>query len=434
MAKPPKPFQIGGVRFILTNNYCLLADDPGLGKTYQAIAAQRCLRLNTLIISPSYLMWNWQSEFLQLSKNPPELAVIASKNKAKIDDKEVYISSYGQLSNLEAFFDWAEFVIIDEAHYVKKPSAQRTKLMRKLLKKFSPSRFLMLTGSPMNKIEDLYNLWKLDSMGPNGAEPITKRFPNVFKFQNTFAHKEYKYFKKRNPRTKKLETKKVAQFSGIKNKEFLKSLMEGRMLRRQSEDVLDLPDQNEIKVQVDFSKKVDDELQIAWEQNKILDGEDEAVATKKANNAYKKAEHTKKLAIDLLDQDPSPIIIFSDHVAPIIQLAHDLGKGRNVAVITGNLDSKDRHDIVKGFQEGKYDFLLATITSAGTGNNLVASSRVIFNDLNWDPEKNKQAKYRIRRIGQKNICQFYYILGGPVDKNITDVLLTREADIDDAIN
>lgn len=65
---PPYPYQKVGVRFLdRADGRALIADEPGLGKSFQAIAFSQLHGLKTLIIAPLSVVLNWQKEILKFT-------------------------------------------------------------------------------------------------------------------------------------------------------------------------------------------------------------------------------------------------------------------------------------------------------------------------------------------------------------------------------
>jgi SNF2 family DNA or RNA helicase len=142
--------------------------------------------------------------------------------------------------------------------------------------------------------------------------------------------------------------------------------------------------------------------------------EDSGVSPRiKIESALAKVKFTVEYAKTLLAQG-FPVVIFTDHVESCEKIAKEL----NVPAITGQTSTAKRDLLAEEFQLGKSDIIVATILSFSTGNDLQRASDMIFNDYNWVPGNNKQAKFRIIRIGQFKRCRFHYMVGSKQDEFI----------------
>jgi superfamily II DNA or RNA helicase len=66
MAIELKHYQLEAVDTMLSSSRLILADVPGLGKTYPAIVAAFALPSPRLFVVPSYLQYNWYREINNL--------------------------------------------------------------------------------------------------------------------------------------------------------------------------------------------------------------------------------------------------------------------------------------------------------------------------------------------------------------------------------
>lgn len=81
------PYQAIGARFLAEKKRALLADEPGLGKSAQAIAACDALRAQrVIVICPASLVENWCREFSRFSTRPTRLFKMNTKTAAKVFD------------------------------------------------------------------------------------------------------------------------------------------------------------------------------------------------------------------------------------------------------------------------------------------------------------------------------------------------------------
>ncbi|XP_050209974.1 SNF2 domain-containing protein CLASSY 2-like [Mercurialis annua] len=112
------------------------------------------------------------------------------------------------------------------------------------------------------------------------------------------------------------------------------------------------------------------------------------------------------------------VLIFCHNIAPIntfVGLFENVfrwQKGREIMVLTGDLELFERGKIIDKFEEpgSPSRVLLASITACAEGISLTAASRVILLDSEWNPSKTKQAIARAFRPGQQKVVYVYQLL------------------------
>lgn len=375
------PHQIDGADFLISNPYSILGDGMGLGKTAQAIEVKKITKLPTLVICPSFLVGTWKAEL------------------EKFGGGEADIISYSSISKHESKFKNAGLIIADEAQYLKNLDAQRTIHFHEFIQRHRPERLLLLTGTAIkNRVGEFYSLLALTAYYRKADDKFFQMFPNYYAFVNYFS----------NAKRMEIRGRTITKYEGHKNIDKLKELMQGRYLRRKASEVLDLPPMIRKDVIIN-EDSLDYEMLNAYEQKHFIN--------KKEESAKTKTKYTVEYVIDLISEGQGPILIYSDHVAPVALVADGLKKFRGRA-ITGATPMAVRDQYVKEFQEGKLDYLVATIGSLSVGVTLIASTNVVFNDLPWVPSDLAQAEKRIHRIGQDLPCIAHRILYGKVDRYI----------------
>jgi len=292
-----------------------------------------------------------------------------------------------------------DIVIADEAHYLKNPDAKRSEAFYNMIGRHDPERVILLTGTPVkNRVQEWWSLLYILKATTLEYYPFCHRFSNVQRF--------------------KIAGRNVTKFEGHKNVDDLLKLLKPVYLRRKASEVLDLPPivRKDIFLEPEY---VDAELLAAWNEGKYF-------ATAKTNNAKIKIPHTIKYARELIDQGEGPLVIFSEHIEPVEDIAGGLhGNGYKVAMVTGKTPVKVRDDIVERFQAGEFDALVATIGSMSVGFTLTRARNMIFNDLPFVPADLLQAEKRIHRIGQNMSCVIHRIFYGKMDAHIGKILNTK---------
>jgi SNF2 family DNA or RNA helicase len=404
------PFQRQTVDFGIKNKYAIYALEQGLGKSFCALATAVESNSRCLIICPSYLRLKWKAEIKKFFPDKTVSLFKSDKEFYRVWDTDFVIISYSYLAKAEIFFEWADMVIWDEAHYLKSMEAKRTEAAHKLIYENSIKRCLLLTGTPiLNRTHEFYSLIAMMNYRPDIVKSeFLEKFESYVDFANYFSYlQEYPVYRG-NKRVM------VQKWTGHRNVEELKKYLKNCYIRFSSDEVLDLPPYLEIDVPVSYEDNP--ELMEAFEEFSG-DGNSSVASNVKAKAALAKVPFTAEYVKDLMDQGEQ-VVVYSDHVDSCLALAEKLG----VTGIHGGTDMKVRQKLADEFMAGKSQVIVATIGSFSTGIDLISAANMVFNDLNWVPGNMSQAMFRIRRIGQKRRCIFHYILGSIQDEIIRNSL------------
>ncbi len=145
----------------------LLADEPGLGKTAQALlAAQVANAYPLLVVVPSVVKTNWVREAGLWTPNRAATAVHG--NGDTVDGfADIVVVNYEVLDRHIGWFGEFGFrgMVVDEAHFIKNKSSQRSQhvleLSKRIRSRTSRPLLMALTGTPLiNDIEDFLAIWQ----------------------------------------------------------------------------------------------------------------------------------------------------------------------------------------------------------------------------------------------------------------------------------
>jgi len=417
--RPPLEHQKESIQKLVENKKFILADDMGLGKTTSTIiAALESGAKKVLIICPATLKINWKREI----ENYSDKTVFIAEGKNFSTEHDFVIINYDIIKNfhdskkkddsqiLRANFD---LVVVDEAHYIKNATAQRTKLINDIVKKVD--RIWLLTGTPMtSRPIDYYNLLSLvDSPVAKNWMAYAIRYCQGYQFN--------------------VGGRKVWNVMGASNLEELRDRTLGLTLRRLKEDVLDLPDKIITPVYLRLKSKEYEEVMgeyYNWyeknpEESKSLTVQFTKLTKVRQIIADEKITQTIELAENIIEQDKK-VIIFCNFTNSLNKIVEHFGK--SVVKVDGSMSKHERQHSVDEFQDNpKVKVFVGNIKAAGVGLTLTAAEAVIMNDLSFLPSDHSQAEDRAYRYGQKNNVLVYYpIFENTIEGIIYDILNNKK--------
>ena len=417
--RPPLEHQKEAIQKLVENKKFILADDMGLGKTTSTIiAALESSSKKVLIICPATLKINWKREI----ENYSDKSVYIAEGKNFSTEADFVIINYDIIKNfhdtkkksesqiLDANFD---LVVVDEAHYIKNATAQRTKLINDIVKKVD--RIWLLTGTPMtSRPIDYFNLLSLiDSPVAKNWMAYAIRYCQGYQFN--------------------VGGRKVWNVMGASNLEELRDRTTGLTLRRLKEDVLDLPDKIITPVYLRLKSKLYEEVMgdyYNWyegnpEESKSLTVQFTKLTKIRQIIADEKIAQTIELAENIIEQNKK-VIIFCNFTDSLNKIVEHFGKA--AVKVDGSMSKPQRQHSVDSFQESdKIKVFVGNIKAAGVGLTLTAAEAVIMNDLSFLPSDHAQAEDRAYRYGQKNNVLVYYpIFENTIEGIIYDILNNKK--------
>lgn len=454
------PYQRAGVAYALARRDTLLADEMGLGKTVQAVALANAAGLDRVaVICPASLKVNWSREWARWSTRPAPIHV-GNGTPTPWDilfplGPGVLIVNYDILNKWRPVLMDArlDLLVLDEAHYLKTPKAQRTvnvlgkwdRSPAKVVEPIPAKHRLALTGTPLlNR--------------PIEAWGICHAFaPDTFRSWRTYATRYCAGY----------QSQWGWDVSGSSNLDELQRLLrETIMVRRLKADVLtELPPKrravvplptNGAQAVVDAERSGYDahqarlaHLRLAVEQAEASE-DPEAYAqamlalrkgAQEAFEAISELRHLVALAkvpavIDVLKDatEQGKVICFAHHRDVVAAIAGAFGS--QAVVITGDTPQANRQVAVDRFQnDPDIRLFVGNMRAAGVGLTLTASSHVVFAELDWTPSNVTQAEDRAHRIGQTDsVLVQHLVLEGSLDATMARMLVEKQDVIDRALD
>ena len=450
-----KPFkhQIEGFEYGLANNRWLLGDEQGLGKTKQVIDIAVAKKLQKgykhclIICGVNGLKWNWLNEIATHSNEEGYILgqrfksmhrVIGSMSDRLEDLKNIkHIGSYFLITNVETMRNEAivkeiqklckngtiGIVAIDEIHKCKNPASQQGKGILKI----QPECRIAMTGTPlMNTPFDLYIVLKW--LGYEGHS--FSAFKNHYAMYGGFGGYEV---------------------VGYRYLDELQKQLDKIMLRRLKKDVLDLPEKTHIDEYVEMTPKqaqiyreVTADIKMNIDQIKMQNNPlAELIRMRQAtgytgilSSTVKESAKLDRME-ELVDEAVSngkKVVIFSNWTQMTLPIYNRLAVKYHGTYITGEVDSDQRAEHVRRFQEDDdCKFVVGTIGAMGTGLTLTAGTVEIFMDEPWNRANKEQAEDRCHRVGTKENVTIYTILcKDTIDERIHE-LVERKGAMADAL-
>ena len=425
--RPPMDHQKIAIEKLLVNDRFILADDMGLGKTTSAvIASLESEAKKILIICPASLKINWQREIENYSNR--KILIVEGRKWGSTFD--YYIINYdiiknyhsmekdelGSEINQQIVNEKFDLCIIDEAHYISNPTAQRTKLINDILKDIP--KVWLLTGTPMtSRPINYYNLLKIaNSPLTLNWQSYVKRYCAGYQFR--------------------VGGKKIWNTNGASNLDELRERTKSLVLRRMKTDILDLPEKIITPVFLDlkstfYDEEVENFMRITSEnKNK----ESITVTINRLMKirqviAFEKVPYTCEL-IDKFVEQGKKVIVFTNFTMTL-DMIHEKYK-KNSVILDGRMSKEKRQQSVDRFQnDDKIKIFISNIKAGGVGITLTAAETVIMNDLSFVPADHSQAEDRAYRYGQKNSVLVYYpIFENTIEKIVYNILQKKKTIID----
>ena len=390
--------------------------DMGLGKTF--VGSEKMVRLGkriNLVICQKSKVQDWIDHFVEhymqggISESlyPRDLT-----NKSEFENFFHHVnelqdgSHYVGIINYELAFRRPELsklkdftLMLDESSLIQNECAKRSKF---ILKRLKPSNVILLSGTPTSgKYERLWS--QMNLLGWN----ISKKMYYTQYVNMEITPDGYPIIK------------------GYKNVDRLKKKMrEHGCVFMKSEEVLDLPTQNFITVNVPESKEYK-----KFKKSGIItlkDGTQLVGDTTLTKLLYSRmlcghynADKLKAFQ-DLVESTDDRLIVFynfNDELDALLQIAHNCE--RQVSVVNGQYKNLYVYEGVNNsitfvqYQAGAY------------GLNLQKANKIIYFTPPLSSELFEQSKKRIHRIGQEHPC-FYYQLTSGIENRIYSTLEMRK--------
>jgi len=435
------PYQKTGIEFLKARRHAMLADTMGMGKTAQAIIAAQELGLKKiLVICPATAKINWQREFIKWAGR-----------KSRIVDSQNFtwggteIGSFDHVTQHIYHFlktKW-DLVIVDEAHFLKEPSAQRTKAIL----------------SPEGLAHKVDKMWLMSGTpAPNHAGEMW-----IYLYTFGFTKLSYEGFLSRYCRVTTISGRSKGKYyeramiagTNTKNSPELKRIAKPYILRRKklpgqqppishyphyidpadlSDPLADFPNlKSKIKEEMArLQEAIGFDYQISDEKLLLsLQAMSQSVSSLRRYHGLQKIGPAARLISDELELGLyRKIVVFGIHRDVLKTLHRNLAQF-NPQIIVGGMSDKVKQAAIDTFQDDQTArVFIGNIKAAGTAINLTAAHQGLGIERDWVPGNNAQAYARMRRIGQTKPVTFRHLtIANSFDDKLTALLIRKIKEI-----
>lgn len=377
-------YQSFAARFALVRRKVLIGDEMGLGKTIEALAVLTHLAAGRgrwfLVVCPASVLPGWTREIGLRTRLPVRRLHGAERDEEARrwrEDGGVAVTTYATLGRVWPHLESFELdaLVVDEAHFIKNPSAGRSRRVRALAAR--TQHVILLTGTPLeNKVEEFESLVRIlqpDLLSGPERSPVEFR----------------------------------AAVAPV-------------YLRRNVEDVL---------VELPELVEVDDWLELTAAdlrayRRAVRDGSFMAMRRAAFSAGPASAKLTRLVEIvEEAEENGRRVLVFS-HFREVLEEVAAALPGQVFGPLTGSMPADRRQLVVDEFSAAEGGaVLVAQIQVGGVGLNIQAASVVVICEPQIKPTTEWQAIARARRMGQLESVQVHRLLAqDSVDERMVEIL------------
>lgn len=422
----------------------LLADEPGLGKTAQALlAAQAADAYPLLVVVPNVVKTNWARE-VGLWTPSRTVTVIHGDGEDVDGFADIFVINYEVLDRHVGWLGQHGFrgMVVDEAHFIKNKSSQRSQhvlqLSDRIRSRFARPLLMALTGTPLiNDIEDFQAIWEflgwIDEKKPLGAlmdaledTGLTPADPSFYGNARRAVVDMGIVRRRKIDVAADIPARRIADLPVELDDEAGRSIREAEreLARRLVERYeMALATRKEGRV----VEGIDHELvrRVAtWEREDMDTSTGENVFSMMRRIGRAKAGLAADYAAQLA-RSVGKVVFFAKHIE-VMDVAEQTfaARGMRYSSIRGDQTTTVRQRNIDAFvNDPEVAVIVCSLTAAGVGVNLQAASNVVLAELSWTDAEQTQAIDRVHRIGQEEpVTAWRIIASQTIDTRVAELI------------
>lgn len=422
----------------------LLADEPGLGKTAQALlAAQAAKAYPLLVVVPNVVKTNWARE-AELWTPRHSSTVIHGDGDTVDGFADIVIVNYEVLDRHVGWLGDLGFrgMVLDEAHFIKNKSSQRSQhvleLSDRIRVRTARPLLMALTGTPLiNDIDDFLAIWEylgwIDGKKPRGElmhaleeTGLTPVDPGFYPSARKSVIDLGIVRRRKIDVAADIPARRIADIPVELDDEAGRSIKEAerqlaRRLVARYESALTTRKEGVTVEGIDHElvRRV-----AGWEREDTSSKTDENVFAMLRRIGQAKAglaaDYTAQLAHSV-----GKVVFFAKHI-DVMDTAEQTFDKRGIKYISirGNQGTAARQKAIDAFtNDPEVAIAVCSLTAAGVGLNLQAASNVVLAELSWTDAEQTQAIDRVHRIGQAEpVTAWRIIASQTLDPKIAELI------------
>ncbi|CUR54538.1 putative DNA/RNA helicase, superfamily II, SNF2 family [metagenome] len=423
----------------------LLADEPGLGKTAQALlAAQAANAYPLLVVVPNVVKTNWAREAGLWTPNHP-VTVIHGDGETIDGFADIVVVNYEVLDRHVGWLGDFGFrgMVVDEAHFIKNKTSQRSQhaiqLSERIRTRVSRPLLMALTGTPLiNDIEDFRAIWQflgwIDDKKPTpglmasleeiGLTPVD---PGFYPAARARVIDQGIVRRRKVDVAADIPARRIADLPVELDDAVGRSIREAerelaRRLVARYESALATRTSGVVVEGIDHElvRRV-----ATWER-------EDTTTTETGENVFSMMRRIGQakagLAADYaaqLSRNVGKVVFFAKHI-DVMDVAQETFAKRGIrySSIRGEQTTRVRQKNIDAFvNDPDVAIVVCSLSAAGVGLNLQVASNVVLAELSWTDAEQTQAIDRVHRIGQDDpVTAWRIIAAQTIDGKIAELI------------
>ena len=425
----------------------LLADEPGLGKTAQALlAAQAADAYPLLCVVPSVVKTNWAREAARWTPSR-SVTVIQGSGETINGFADIVVVNYEVLDRHVGWIATHRFggMIVDEAHFIKNKKSQRSQhvleIADQIRRRVARPLMMALTGTPLiNDIDDFRAIWQflgwigekkpgpalMASLEKTGLTPLDRGFHPAAR-QSVIDLGIVR--RRKVDVANEIPARRIADLPVELDAAAARSIREAerglslRLVQRYDAAVAARAERSGETVE-----GIDHELvrRVAgWEHaDSAQSSSGENVFAMVRRIGLAKATLAADYAAQLA-RNAGKVVFFAKHI-DVMDAASELLESRGIgyASVRGDQTPAVRQRNIDAFvNDPDVAVAVCSLTAAGVGLNLQVASNVVLAELSWTDAEQTQAIDRVHRIGQTEpVTAWRIIAAQTIDAKIAELI------------